>query len=169
MKNAAPLPILLSLVLALPACARSDGAYPSLAQRPAELRGFAEPEAPPAPPVATDPVLDARVTEARRSLATVVAGFDRDVATARTAGARAGARTKGSDAWLDAQTALAGLDDWRAQASSIATDADALASTRASALLPPYPAVETLRRDASAEVNRQDAAIRQFAASLPGG
>lgn len=156
------------LILTLPGCTRSDGAYPSLAQRPAELRGFAEPEAPPPAPVAADPALDARIEEARRTLARIVSGFDRDVALARAAAGRTGARTAGSDAWLDAQTALAGLDDWRAQASSVATDIDAMASARAAALQPPYPAVDALKVDATAEVARQDAAIRQIAGRLPG-
>jgi len=156
------------IVLALSSCGRTDGAYPSLAVRPAEARGFAEPDAPPPAPAAPDPVLDARVAQSRRSLAVIASGFDRDAAAAQTAAGRTGAHVAGSDAWLDAQTALAQLDDWRSQASSAVTDADALASARAVALQPDYPGIETLRTAAAAEVARQDAAIRRLAALLPG-
>ena len=164
------LAILLPLA-ALPltaSCARDNGTYPSLAQRPAEKRGFAEPEAPPTAPIAADPTLDARIATIQATLATIVTGFDRDAAKATAGAARSGARTIGSDAWLDAQTALASLDDWRAQASSLATDADGLASARAATLAPPYPAVERVRTAAAAEVARQDAAIRGLSARLPG-
>ena len=149
-------------------CARDDGAYPSLAQRPAEKRGFAEPEAPPPQPVAVDPALDARIKAMETTLATIVAGYDRDAARATAGAAKPGARTIGSDAWLDAQTALAALDDWRAQASSLATDADGLASARAATLAPTYPALERVRTAAAAEVARQDAGIRALSARLPG-
>ena len=151
----------------LAACAREDARYPSLAERPAEKRGFAEPEAAPPAPVAADPALDARVAEVRRALDGVATGFDRDAARAEAAAGRAGARTVGSDAWLDAQTALAGLDDWRAQAAELATDAEQLAGGRAATLAPPYPALDTLGRDAGALVERLDARIRAIAARLP--
>ncbi|SFP62215.1 hypothetical protein [Sphingomonas rubra] len=162
-------PSIVLLLLALPGCVPSSGPYPSLAQRPAESRGFAEPAVPPPAPVAVDPALDARIGEARRTLATIVTGFDRDAAIARAAASRSGARTAGSDAWLDAQTALAALDDWRAQASSLATDVDALASARAAALQPIYPTLAALREEVGAAVTRQDDTIRQLSASLPGG
>lgn len=165
-KVAVPSAVLIVLVLS--ACGRTDSTYPSLALRPAEAKGFAEPDAPPPAPLAADPALDAQVAQGRRSLAAIVSGFDRDLATARSAAGQRGARTAGSDSWLDAQTALARLDDWRAQASSVATDADALASARAAVLQPASPAVEALRTAAAAEVERQDAAIRQLATVLPG-
>lgn len=168
MKNAVP-PLTAFIALMLTACGRTGEGYPSLALRPAEARGFAEPEAPAAAPVAADAALDARVAEARQSLARIARGFDRSAIAARAAAGRSGARTAGSDAWLDGQTALAMLDDWRAQASAAAADVDTLASTRAAALRPAYPEVETLRTAAAAEVARQDAAIRGLAAALPGG
>lgn len=153
--------------LALAACARDDTVYPSLAQRPAELRGFAEPEAPPPAPLRPDPALDARVAELTTRLKAVTAGFDRDASRADAAAARAGARTVGSDAWLDAQTALAALDDWRAQATEIASDASDAASERAARLDPPYPALEAAQAAADAEVARQDARITALSARLP--
>jgi type IV secretory pathway VirJ component len=159
-----------SVLLILPllaACVSEDASYPSLAERPAEKRGFAEPEAPPPAEVAADPALDARVAELRRTLMTIAAGFDRDVASAEAAAGRAGARTVGGDAWLDAQTAVAGLDDWRAQAAELATDVEQLAGERAARLAPPYPALDMLGQDAAAQVERLDVRIRAVAARLP--
>ena len=151
----------------LAACVRDDASYPSLAERPAEKRGFAEPEAAPPAPVVADPALDARIAALRRTLETIASGSDRDAARAEAAAGRAGARTVGSDAWLDAQTALAGLDDWRAQAAETASDVEQLAGERAAALAPPYPALENLQRDAAAQVTRLDTRIRAAAARLP--
>jgi type IV secretory pathway VirJ component len=98
---------------------------------------------------------------------TIAAGFDRDVASAEAAAGRAGARTVGGDAWLDAQTAVAGLDDWRAQAAELATDVEQLAGERAARLAPPYPALDMLGQDAAAQVERLDVRIRAVAARLP--
>lgn len=163
----AVLPLIAPMLLSLPACGRTDGTYPSLALRPTEAKGFSEPDTPaPTAPVA-DPALDTRVAQARLALAAIGNGFDRDAAVAQAAASRPGAATTASDAWLDAQSALAKLDDWRAQASSATTDADAIASARAAALQPPYPAVEALRRAAAAEVAREDASIGQLARRLP--
>lgn len=151
----------------LAACTRDDARYPSLAERPAEKRGFAEPEAAPPVAVVADPALDARVAALRRTLEGIISGFDRDAARGEAAAGRAGARTVGSDAWLDAQTTLAELDDWRAQAAELATDAEQLAGERAATLAAPYPALEALERDAGGQVERIDARIRTLSARLP--
>ena len=157
----------LLLLPLLAACVRDDGRYPSLAERPAEKRGFAEPEAAPPVAVAADPALDARVAALRRTLDGIGSDFNRDAARAETAAGRAGARTVGSDSWLNAQTALAGLDDWRAQAAELATDAEQLGGERAATLALPYPALEALERDAGALVTRLDARIRALSERLP--
>lgn len=151
----------------LAACVREDASYPSLAERPAEKRGFAEPDAPPPAAVVADPALDARVAALRRTLEEIASGFDRDAARAEAAGGRAGARTVGGDAWLDAQTALAALDDWRAQAAELATDVEQAGGERAATLAPAYPSLESLARDASALLERADARIRTLSARLP--
>lgn len=151
----------------LGACVANDATYPSLAERPAEKHGFAEPEAAALPPIAADPALDARVAELRRTLGTITAGFDEAAARADAAAGRPGARTVGSDAWLDAQTALAGLDDWRAQAAELATDVEQASGERAATLAQPYPALEQLEQDAGAAVARLDTRIRAIAARLP--
>ena len=127
MKTAAALAL---VALSLAGCTRDTTAYPSLAPRAVEQLGFAEPEVP-IVEAKPDPALDARIVALGRSLDGTTTGFTADAAKAETAGARARGKPVGSDAWLDAQTALAQLDDWRAQTSSLLTDADGLASDRA--------------------------------------
>jgi len=153
--------------VALPACSRDATVYPSLAQRPTETRGFAEPAAPAPVPVSADPALDTAIAGLTRRLTAIRAGFDGDAARAERAAQAARGRTVGSDAWLSAQTALAALDDWRAQASSLASDAGELASARAATLAAPYPALDTVQATLAAEVTRQDAAIGRIQATLP--
>lgn len=163
----AALPALL-LPLGLAACAgERDNGYPSLAKRPVEARGFDEPAAPPPAPVRPDPALDRMIAAQTAQLQTVRAGFDRDAARAERAAAAARGTAVGSDAWLEAQTALAQLDDWRAQATAIASDAEGRGADRAATLAPDYPALTALQRDAAAEAARQDALIRRLSASLP--
>ena len=161
---------LLAVVLTMSACTNTrDDGYPSLSPRAAERAGFDEPAiAPPAATVA-DPALDARVGEIAGKLAAVVRGFDADAAVATRAAGTSGARTVGSDAWLTAQTALAALDDWRAQASSLASDTETLAGERAASVGTPYPALETVRARTAAEAERQAAVIAALSAKLPTG
>lgn len=155
-------------LVALPACSRDATVYPSLAQRLTETRGFAEPAAPAPVPVRADPALDTAIAGLTRRLTAIRAGFDGDAARAERAAQAARGRAVGSDAWLNAQTALAALDDWRAQASSLASDAGELASTRAATLAPAYPALDDLQAALTAEVARQDATIDRIQAALPG-
>ncbi|MEI5687066.1 hypothetical protein [Sphingomonas kyungheensis] len=155
-----------ALVLPLAACAHDATPYPSLAPRAVEKLGFAEPvvtvaEAKP------DPALDARIDAWQRQLDTIAKGFAADAARTETAAARARGQAVGSDAWLDAQSALAGLDDWRSQASALLTDIDLAASDRAAALLPVYPALAPLRERAAAEGERQAQTIDRLQAALP--
>lgn len=165
--RAAALPAVL-LPLALAACAGDrDAGYPSLARRAVETRGFEEPATPPPAPVQADPALDRMIATQTAQLQTVRAGFDRDAAKAERAAAAARGAPVGSEAWLDAQTALAQLDDWRAQATAIASAAEVQGADRAATLAPDYPALTGLQRDAAAEAARQDALIRRLSASLP--
>jgi hypothetical protein len=153
--------------VALAACSRDATVYPSLAVRPAEARGFAEPAAPPPEPVRADPALDAAIAKIAARLATVKSSFDADAARADRAAKAARGRAAGSEAWLTAQTALAMLDDWRAQASALASEAGDLASARAATLAAPYPALDSLQAALTAEVARQDAEIDRIQAALP--
>lgn len=160
------LPLATSLAL-LAGCAGDAGTYPSLAPRPIEKLGFAEPEAPAPVAAAPDPALDTAIAAIAERLDTVTAGFGGDAAKAEAGARRAKGQPVGSDAWLDAQSALAGLDDWRAQASAIVTDVDQLASDRAATLAPDYPALAPLRARAQDEADRQGATIARLQASLP--
>lgn len=157
-------PLLLLPLLA--GCADNRGTYPSLAPRPIEKLGFAEPETTPLV-AAPDPALDARIGQATGALERIVRGFDTDAAAAARATAAAKGQPVGSEAWLTAQTALAGLDDWRAQASSQVTEIEQLAADRAAALQPAYPALEALRTRAQGEADREAATIRRLQDQLP--
>lgn len=163
MKTAAPLAL---LAFSLTACSRDTTAYPSLAPRAVEKLGFAEPEVP-IVEAKPDPALDARVATLGRSLDGTSKGFTGDAAKAEAAAARARGKPVGSDAWLDAQTALAQLDDWRAQTSALLTDADQIASDRAAALAPAYPSLAAMRERIAAEAQRQSATIDRLQAALP--
>lgn len=155
------------LAVALAGCARDETAYPSLAPRAAERQGFAEPAVTPPAPLVADPALDARLAEIGGRLDAVAKGYDADAARAERAAGVAGARTVGSEAWIAAQTALAALDDWRAQAGGIAVELADLARERAGTVGTPYPALETLRTRAEAEAARQAAGIATLGARLP--
>jgi hypothetical protein len=155
-----------ALLLILPGCTRDTTAYPSLAPRAVEKLGFAEPEVA-VVAAKPDPALDARIAAFAAQLDTIAKGFAADAARAQAAGARARGKPVGSDPWLDAQTALAQLDDWRAQTSSLLTDVDQVASERAAALLPDYPALPPLRERVAAESARQGETIDRLQAVLP--
>ena len=148
-------------------CARDDAAYPSLAPRAAEKQGFAEPVVAAPAPVAADPALDARLHEIGGKLDAMVRGYDADAARAERAAGVAGARTVGGEAWLNAQAALAALDDWRAQASGLTTDLDTLAGERIGTAGQPYPPLDALRARAAAEAEREGAGIAALSARLP--
>ncbi len=159
--------VVVAALLLLPACARDHTPFPSLGQRPAEKRGFAEPVAPPPEPVRADPVLDGRIGAIAATLAAARAGFDGDLARAERAAQAARGQAVGSERWLTAQVALAALDGWRAQTSALASDAGELAANRAATLAAPYPALEAMQAALTAEVGRQSAAIDRLQAALP--
>ncbi|KQM65170.1 hypothetical protein ASE75_08190 [Sphingomonas sp. Leaf17] len=139
--------------------------YPSLAPRAVEKQGFAEPEVPVA--VATpDAALDARLAALDSRLTGLEARFATESAAAeRAARAAKGARA-GSESWITAQTLLAGLDDVRAQTSSVVTDIEQIAIDRAATLAPVYPAVTALQNRAKATTTRQTGTIDRIGASL---
>lgn len=152
--------------LSLAGCAQDVTSYPSLAPRPIEKLGFAEPAITPAE-AKPDPVLDAKIGEMAASLDRIAKSFAADAARAETAGRAARGAAVGSDPWLEAQTALAQLDDWRAQASSLVTDIDQAASDRAASLAPAYPGLTALRERAQAEADRENATIKRLQDALP--
>lgn len=155
------------LALALSACATPETTgYPSLAPRPIEKLGFAEPAAPEAKPVTADPALDAAIDAARTKLARGKAAFD-SAADGATVAARAAKGAKaGSEPWIEAQTRLATLDSLRADTSLVVTDLEQQAIARATALEPPYPALEALRGEANAQADNQAKRIAALQAQL---
>ncbi len=162
----ASLATLVALAFATGACSKDTGNYPSLGLRPVEKLGFAEPEVKTAV-AAPDPALDADIAVLSGKLAAIVTGFDRDAAKAQAVAKAARGAPVGSEAWISAQTALAGLDDWRAQSSALVTDLEQRATDRAAKLQPDYPALATAREKAQAETERQGATIGRIQASLP--
>lgn len=157
----------LACSLLLAGCAAQEAQYPSLAPRAGERQGFDEPAVTAAPAPVADPALDARVAADGRKLDTVARGFDDDLAKAQKAAAAPGARTVGSESWLSAQAALAALDDWRAQASALASELGGAASDRLGTVGTPYSALDALQARAEGEAERQAAAIARVAATLP--
>ncbi|TCP66952.1 hypothetical protein [Sphingomonas sp. PP-CE-1G-424] len=167
MKHAASLRhVSLALVLATGACSQDRTSYPSLGARPIEKLGFAEP-AVKAAVAAPDPALDAEIATLSGKLDAIATGFARDAAKAETLARTARGAAVGSEPWIAAQTALAGLDDWRAQSSSLVTDMESRATDRAATLQPDYPALATIRNKAQAEADRQGATIARIQASIP--
>lgn len=162
-RRAAPLAALLLTA----ACAAGPGDGPSLLPRAAEKQSFDEPAAPPAPVATPDASLDRKIADliAERSRASAeFAAADKRVAAQLAAGAKA---APGSDAWLDAQTALGALDAERATIQSVLTDLEQLAIERAGAGQPPYPALEAARVDTDAEADRVSAIVATRKAQLP--
>ena len=163
-------PVLLVAALAaslLAGCAQDTIAYPSLAPRATEKRGFDEPDVPAPAPAVADPALDARLQPLATQLDAIAQGFARDEARAGAAAGAAGSHVVGTEGWIAAQTALAALDDWRSQASSLATDLDTLGGERAATAGTAYPPLEALRARATAEAEREATAIATTGARLP--
>ncbi|VVT10317.1 conserved exported hypothetical protein [Sphingomonas sp. EC-HK361] len=156
-----------SLALALCACATPETTgYPSLAPRPVEKLGFAEPAAPEAKPVVADPALDAAIAAARAKLASGKTAFDAAADRAGSAARTAKGAAAGSEPWIEAQTRLATLDSLRADTSLVVTDLEQQAIVRATALEPAYPALETLRGEAAAQADDQAKRIATLQAQL---
>lgn len=165
-RPAARLAVLAAFLLCASGCARQDGSFPSLAPRPGEAKGFGEPEAPPAPPLTADPALDRQVAALTARLEEAGRSFDSAAARAEPLAARARGAAEGSEAWIAAQSALSELDAARADASGVATDAEALAVERAATLLPDYPALETLQARSAEVLARQEGLIARLNGSL---
>ncbi len=154
--------------LSLAGCARDRDTtpYPSLAVRPVEKQGFAEPAAKPVV-LRPDPALDTQIADLTRRLTGIEEEFTKAHDQARADAAKARGAAVGSEAWLTAQTELATLEEIRARTSSLLTQIDDRAIQRAAALEPEYPTLTSLRERASAAVTRQAAQIKAISDSLP--
>lgn len=142
--------------LALAACAKDQGTYPSLAKRPGERIVASWPPAPPAPPPPPAPLdpattsrLDLLVAEARSA----DARFHGKEARARKLVSAARNAPMGSEAWSVATVAVSELEAARAQAMVAMADLDSL-----------YAAARTEGRD----VTRIEAARDQVMAIIAG-
>ena len=155
----------LPALVGLAGCTHDTTPYPSLAPRAVEKQGFAEPEVPVA--VATpDAALDARIASLDTRLRGLETRFTTEAATADRAARAARGAKAGTEAWITAQTLLAGLDDARAQTSSLVTDIEEIAIERAATLAPVYPALSALQDRAKAATTRQSETIDRIGASL---
>lgn len=158
----------LTLAVAVAGCvAQSSTHYPSLLPRAIETRGDAEPEVAPVA-VAPDPVVDATLAELRATLDETIAAFTPAAAMADKLATAANGDPAGGERWIAAQTALGGLDGYRATTSSIVSDLDRMALDRAADGKPDYPAIATLQATAQAALDAQAARIAAIGERLPG-
>lgn len=158
-------PCLLLVPLLAAGCARDDASYPSLRPRAIESRGDAEPvvevEA-----VKPDPALDRQIAAFRATLAALREAVTPAASRAETMAKAARGAAAGSERWIEAQVALAELDDYRAQTQAVVTEIELLAIERASALLPAYPALDAEAAAAEAALTQQTATIDRLQAGL---
>jgi hypothetical protein len=163
-----PLPAALpALLLALAGCTQSPDAYPSLLPRPIESQSFVEPERP-AVVAAPDAALDARIAKATAGLQTGSQRFATaaQVAEAKVAVARGVA--EGSDAWLEAQTAISDLETLRAPTLAMLAALETMAGERGQAGQPAYPALDSAVAAANAMATAQGDRIHALEAALAG-
>ena len=158
--------LLAAMLLATAACSKDTTVYPSLGIRPAESIGFAEPEVK-AVVAKPDPALDTDIARYEGRRVAVAAGFAKASVSAERSARAARGKPVGSEAWLTAQTDLAQLDDWRAQASLLVTDIERRATDRAAKLEPAYPALDAVRERTQADSDRIGEAIGRIQATLP--
>ena len=112
-----------ALAVSLTGCSRDTTTYPSLAVRPAEKQGFAEPEVPPVV-LKPDPALDTTIAALGDRLDAIEGEFAKAYDQARASAGKAHGQSVGSEAWLTAQTELATLDEIRARTSAILAEID---------------------------------------------
>lgn len=151
--------------LALAGC-RAAGPFPSLAQRSGERDlSTAEPVRP-APEVARDPALAARIAELERLARQGERDFEAALGPAQAAAGAAGAAN--SESWISAQEAISRLEAARAETSRALAELDQLALRRAdlptdaedhSALLAALDRVEALAAGQQSRIDRLRAAV----------
>jgi hypothetical protein len=115
--------------LALAACAKDQGAFPSLARRPAERLNTPVPEATPSPvptPAAADPALLARIAALEAKARAAHDRFTARTPQARTLVAAAAGAAVASEGWSVATIALSELEATRSESMIALADLDAL-------------------------------------------
>ena len=156
--------------IALAGCTQSSTKYPSLLPRPIEAQSLNEPVPSPAPsPAATpDAALDAKVAAIRsgaedngRRFATAAQDAEAKVAVARGV-------KEGSDAWLEAQIALSGLEALRAPSLDALQALEALAIERDAAGQSSYPPLDDAVARVEALATAQQQRIETLEKALGG-
>lgn len=155
-----------AVAILLAACATNAVDAPSLLPRANEKLSFDEPAAAPVA-VAPDPALDDTIADASQKLATNATEFAIAATKAENLIGAAKGAAPGSDPWLDAQVALAALDDHRATSLAILSDLDDHAIAHGATGAPAYPALDSLRAEAQAQVTTETARIAALSARLP--
>lgn len=155
------------LLLGLTGCAAADDTYPSLAVRPAERAVDTPPAAPsplPAPTAETLAAADAalgRAQAAHRRFQALAGPAGRRVAAGRGAG-------YDSDAWAEAQVALAELDAARSQTAAALADLDLLLAETSNALRDTAP-IAAARDTALSFVREEDATLARLSNGVATG
>jgi hypothetical protein len=124
-------PALAALAATLLAGCVSQGPFPSLAPRPAEMEDWSEEPVRPVPVVADDIELGRRIAALLAEAQAGNRAFTAEAPAAERAAARAGGR--GSDSWLEAQQAISRLEAARGATGAALAELHALDLARASA------------------------------------
>ncbi|WP_404339139.1 hypothetical protein AB2M62_07855 [Sphingomonas sp. MMS12-HWE2-04] len=159
------LPALVALVLA--GCAQSTRHYPSLLPRAGESPNLAEPERT-VPTATPDPVLDSQLATLTGALTSNGQRFAAAAQDTEAKVAVARGVAIGSDAWLNAQTALSGLASLRAPTLSTLAELEEMAIQRGEKGLVPYPALDAAVQSARTLATEQDRRIDALDAALSG-
>jgi hypothetical protein len=168
MPRALTLPLLACVSLALAACASADGAYPSLAKRPAERITATWPPAPPPPPPAPPPLDPAKRDKLDLLLAEVRgadARFNGKEARARSLVGAARGAAMGSESWSVATVAVSELEAARAQAMVAMAELDSLYAEARITGLDVAP-IEATRQQAVAIISGQDRVLDSLKGAL---
>jgi hypothetical protein len=170
MARASRLFLLAPALLAAAGCAEK-GAYPSLAQRPAERAYEAERDAvePPSPARPDDPAVARRVAELIADAEAGQAEFERSAEAARAAVAKSGAVN--SDSWIEAEQAVSRAAAGGARTGRALADLDRYAADRtnsttvseadAARLRDAVAKVQALADAQAAEIARLEASLRR--------
>lgn len=168
MRCIAPAMILSLTALSLAACSSSEGAYPSLARRPAERLTGSDPVVPPAPDATPAPIppeltarLDVLVAQARSADAL----FRQHAPRTRALIAAANGAAVASESWSVATIALADLESQRSQAMIALADLDALYAAE-TIKLADASAIKVARDTVIAMVTEEDAVLGELKGRL---
>jgi hypothetical protein len=145
----------LAPLLLLSGCAGVATNAPSLLPRAIESRSDAEPAVTP-DTVQPDPALDRQIAERIAAFDAAVRAFAENETSTEAIVASAAGAPQGSDAWLNAQTALSLLGNARAATDTATADLEALAIARAENGANAYPALDAALARSEAEAKREN-------------